>query len=79
MCNCGKSRNAVSRRPVVGPRPAVRGVVGGLPNQNFSPVQSPFPKRSPSGMNQERRKIERIRRDAILKALGQLPSGSLPI
>jgi hypothetical protein len=64
---------------VVGPRPAVRGVVPGSPlNQNFSPSQtiSPFPQRSPSGMNQERRKIERIRREAILRALGQLPTGS---
>jgi hypothetical protein len=54
-------------RPVVGPRPAPT-TPATLRALSITP---PAEERSPSGMNNERRKVEKIRRDAVRKRFGR--------
>lgn len=72
-CNCNKKamRNTMSprtglARPVVGPRSAA---VTPATLRALS-VSPPTESRSPSGLNAEQRKVEKIRRDAIKRKLG---------
>ena len=73
-CSCNKKsmRNSINNRPIVGPR-SVKSPSNTLPTQARIQAQNqPTPKStSPSGLSEDRRNIERIRREAIRKALGK--------
>lgn len=77
-CGCRDKkamRNTMPRagvRPVVGPRPSQQGnIVSAQTPTQMRAAQTPAPERSAAGMNQERRLIEKKRRDAIRNALGK--------
>jgi hypothetical protein len=73
-CSCNKKamRTSSSNRPIIGPK-SVRSPSRVLPTQARIQAQNPpTPKStSPSGLSDDRRNIERIRREAIRKALGK--------
>jgi hypothetical protein len=77
MCGCGKKSVPVSRvpalRPSVGPRPVVGGVAAGASPATIRALglqQNTSPK-SAMQMDAERRRIEKIRRDAIRAKLNK--------
>lgn len=72
-CNCNKKgmRNTMPRaglaRPVTGPR----SVASSPTALRALSVTPPTEERSPSGLNNERRLVEKRRRDAIKKRFGR--------
>jgi len=78
-CGCSKKgmRNTTPRaglaRPVVGPRSASGGLAAATPPTTLraQSAQAPQQERSFSGLNAERRKVEKVRRDAIRRALNK--------
>ena len=72
-CSCSKkaTRNTISPRTGLA-RTAVRSGGIAVNNQTVNALSvTPSENRSPSGLNGERRKVEKIRRDAVNRALGR--------
>lgn len=78
MCGCGKRSVPVSRipalRPTVGPRPVTGGVAAGATPAQIRALglqTNTSPTKSSLQMDAERRRIEKIRRDAIRAKLNK--------
>lgn len=81
-CNC-RGRNAIRNvmpvrsqngnilRPVTGPKSAQGGLAAAPTPTSLKAAMAPTAERSSSGLNQEKRKIQKIRRDAIRRALSK--------
>lgn len=76
MCGCGK-KSSPSRipalRPSIGPRPVIRGVAAAPSPGQLRALSLPgnISPRTVVKMDAERRKIEKIRREAIRQALNK--------
>lgn len=74
-CGC-RGNSGSSRRPTIGTGKMLNilqsapKVVGNI-KPNAANIMPAAPKRSASGENAERRKVQKIRRDAIRRALGR--------
>ena len=64
-CSCNKNRNSNRTIPTVASSP--KGKIVSANNANIAPMQS----RNVTGMDAERRKVEKSRRDAIRRTLGK--------